>query len=76
VADLRPVGRDAVIANFRRITNVTFRTYQSGRLKVSDDGESLCAVVPTGVYLFAVKQRHAAETDPKPKPKIKVIDPR
>lgn len=73
VADLTPVGRDAVIANFRTIVNINFRTYQSGRLKVSEDGERLFAVIPSGVYSFPVKARSAA-ADTKPKPKIKIVE--
>jgi hypothetical protein len=73
VANLTPVGRDTVIANFRTIVNINFRTYQSGRLKVSEDGERLFAVIPSGVYSFPVKAR-SAPTDTKPKPKIKIVE--
>lgn len=76
VADLRPVGRDTVIANFRTIVNINFRTYQSGRLKIAENGASLFAVIRNGVYMFPIKARPASHTDSKPKPKIKVIDPK
>ncbi len=72
VADPQPVGRDTVIANFRRIVNVNFRAYQSGRLHVTDDGKSLCAVLPNGVYVFDIQEAPASTTTPKPK--VKIID--
>jgi hypothetical protein len=72
VVDLRPVGRDAVIAQFRTVVNINFDTYRSGRLKVSEDGKTLFAVIPTGVYVFPVKP---APSGSKPGPKIKVIEP-
>ena len=70
---LQPVGRAAVVASFR--TNVNFRTYTSGRLKVADDGRTLFAVVPAGVYSFPVAAAAPAPADTKPRPKIKVVDP-
>jgi hypothetical protein len=68
---LQPVGRDAVMASFR--VNVNFHTYASGRLKIAENGETLFAVTPKGVYVFPIKATPAA--DNKPRPKIKVIDP-
>lgn len=72
IADLQPVGRDMVMANFRRVVNVNFRAYQSGRLHVSEDGRSLCAVVPSGVYLFPVKEGQTQGS--RPKTRVKIID--
>jgi len=57
------------------MTTVNFKGFQSGRLKVSESGEQLMAVVPTGVYMFKVKPRSAA-ADSAPKSRIKVIDAR
>ena len=74
VVDLMPVGRDAVMATYRRNVNVNFRTYTSGRLKVSQNGDNLFAVVPPGVYLFPIKPRVAADSGRTPRPKIKVIE--
>jgi hypothetical protein len=69
-AQLQPVGRDFVIAHFRG--QVNFRTFKSGRLKVSDDGKNLFAVIPSGVYMFDVKD--APKTSASPKRPIKVIE--
>ena len=74
-AVLQPVGRDAVMASFRTSVNINFRTYASGRLKISEDGATLFAVIPSGVYMFPVKAPTPSATDTKPKPKITVIDP-
>jgi hypothetical protein len=62
VARFHPVGRDTVLDNFRRVTNVNFRAYQSGRLHVFEDGKSLCAVVPGGVYIFPI-EKHKGGTE-------------
>ena len=70
---LQPVGRDAVMASFR--VNVNFRTYASGRLKIAEDGETLFAVIPAGVYSFPIKASAPSPVDTKPKPKIKIVDP-
>ena len=70
---LQPVGRDVVMASFR--VNVNFHTYASGRLKIAENGETLFAVIPAGVYSFPIKAAAPAPADTKPKPKIKVIDP-
>jgi hypothetical protein len=72
IADLQPVGRDVVMANFRQIVNVNFRAYQSGRLHVSEDGQSLCAVVPSGVYIFPIQKAPAEGAVTKPR--VKIID--
>ena len=73
VVDLQPVGRDAVTATFRKITSVNFHTYESGRVKVSEDGKRVFAVVPNGVYVFPVKTAPPGED--KPRPKVKDIGP-
>jgi hypothetical protein len=73
IVNLQPVGKDLVIANSRLVKTELYRTYRSGRLKVSEDGKTMFAVVPTGVYVFPVKD---APGDDKPKPKIKVIEPK
>jgi hypothetical protein len=70
-AQLHPVGRDFVVAQFRR--QVNYRTFKSGRLKVSEDGKQLFAVLESGVYAFPVKETAASDTRPG-KRKIKVID--
>jgi hypothetical protein len=75
VVNLQSVGKDAVIARFRTVRNVNFHTYESGRLKVSEDGDSLFAVLPTGVYLFPIKPSPASNPGTKPKVKIKTINP-
>ena len=75
VVKLQSVGKDVVIARFRTIRSVNFHTYESGRLKISEGGDSLFAVLPTGVYLFPVKPTPASNLGTKPKVKIKTIDP-
>jgi len=72
VANFQPVGRDVVLATFRRVINVNYRTFQSGRLRVSDSGDKLFAVIPTGVYTFNVKPHEAAPANKGPK--IRVIE--
>jgi len=72
IADLQPVGKEKVMASFRQVINVNFRTYQSGRLHVSEDGKSLCAVVPSGVYIFPTKESDTQGSVPKSK--VKIID--
>ncbi|MEI7685273.1 MAG: hypothetical protein WCL32_09615 [Planctomycetota bacterium] len=75
IGNLFPVGRDTVMAQFRRVVNVVHRTYASGRLRVSDDGEHLFAVLPNGVYMFPITARTAEDVKSAPKgPKIKVVD--
>ncbi len=72
VANLHSVGRDALIGHVSRVRSVHYKTFQSGRVRVSDDGESLFVVVPAGVYMFATKKPTSDETGPK----IKVIEAR
>jgi hypothetical protein len=69
VADLQPLGKDAVMANFRKIVTVRFHAYDSGRLRVSESGDKLVAVLPTGIYVFPVKPYTKSSG-----PKIKVVD--
>ena len=74
---LQPAGRDAVRANLRRVTHVNFHTYQSGRMHVAEDGKTLCAVVPNGVYVFPISE-HALQAvdsdDSSRKTKVKIND--
>jgi hypothetical protein len=75
VASVHAAGPHAAIATVRRVRNVNYRTFQSGRIKVSDDGENLFAVVPTGVYMFTVKKSEPSQGGTTPnRPKIKVIE--
>ncbi|HEV3143205.1 MAG TPA: WD40 repeat domain-containing protein [Gemmataceae bacterium] len=76
VIDLTPIGRDAVQARFRTIRTVIHNTYESGRLKISESGESMFAVVPNGVYMFPVRTSPVAADPDKPEPKVKVIGPK
>lgn len=71
IANLHPIGRDAVLANFRRVTSVNHRMYESGRLHVAEDGKSLSAVVPGGVYVFPIEAPVKSTT---PKSKVKIND--
>jgi hypothetical protein len=75
ILNLQPVGPDTVMANFRTHIQVLQRAYASGRIKISDNGEHLFVVIPTGVYTYPVDAVATPEADPKPRPKIKVIDP-
>jgi hypothetical protein len=74
VGQIHPVGRDAVIANFRRVTSVHYSTFRSGRLKVSASGEKLLAVVPTGVYMFTTRTQTSPADAATPKRRINVIE--
>ncbi len=73
-ATITPTGKKTLQlrANIRRTTTVIFKTFQSGRLKVSDSGNEIFAVIPTGVYQFAVKDASSSKEAPA-KPKFKVI---
>jgi hypothetical protein len=74
VANVHSSGSHA-FGSIRRVVNVNHKTFQSGRVKVSDDGEHLFAVVPTGVYMFSVKSPGPSESGTAPnRPKIKVIE--
>lgn len=70
---LQPVGRAAVLARFRQ--RVNFHAYASGRLKVAENGETLFAVIPGGVYSFRIKAAAAEPPGNQRKPKIKVVEP-
>ena len=77
VGQLLPVGRDAVMANFRRVRSVHYRTFRSGRLKVSENGKNLFAVLPTGVYMFAIPEIESAggaQPGKGPKRRVNVIE--
>jgi hypothetical protein len=76
VVDLLPIGRDAVQAQFRKIRTVTRNTYECGRLKISESGESMFAVVPNGVYMFPIKPSAIPTESDKPEPKVKVVGPK
>ena len=76
VVDLMPIGRDAVQAQFRKIRTVIRSTYECGRLKISESGESMFAVVPNGVYMFSIKPSTIPAESDKPEPKVKVIGPK
>ena len=58
-ANMLVVGPSAVLSNVRVNQIVHFRTFQSGRLKVSDDGKRLLVVVRKGVFLFDTKKPSA-----------------
>jgi hypothetical protein len=70
IANLRPVGRDMVIAHIRRARSVTYKSFEAGRVRVSDDGEKVLVSVPAGVYVFATKKVSATDEAPK----FKVIE--
>lgn len=74
VAQVQPAGPNAAIVNLRRVASVHFKAFQSGRVRVSDDGENLLAVVPGGVYMFKTKQPADAPGEVKPKRRINVIE--
>jgi len=70
VANVHAAGRDMVIGHISRVRSVRYKAFQSGRVRVSDDGEKVFVVVPAGVYMFATKKpaNSAKET------KFKVIE--
>ncbi len=74
IAQAVPVGPNGAMVNVRRVADVHFSAFKSGRLRVSDDGEKLFAVTPTGVYMFSVKSTAPSPGDGKPKRRINVID--
>ena len=75
VGHFHPVGRDMIMAHFRYVRSVHYRTFQSGRLKVSETGKNLFSVIPSGVYMFALEPIDPdAKKDNKPAPRINVID--
>ena len=73
IGHIHPVGRNRAMANFRRVSNVNYSTFRSGRLKVSATGKKLFAVVPSGVYMFQTKTKESAQGS-KPKRRINVIE--
>jgi hypothetical protein len=73
-ADKPPARRKARIATPYQDGRTFFRAFEYGRLKVSDNGEKLFAVVPAGVYMFDVKPPAPNRNETKPKPTIKVIE--
>ena len=77
VGHLHAVGPNMIMAHFRRVRSVHYRAYRSGRLRVSETGKNLFAVIPTGVYMFSLTPPDptAEKTDGKtPGPKINVIE--
>lgn len=70
VANLHAVGRDMVVCHVRRVRSVNFHSFESSRVRVSDDGGKVFVVVPAGVYMLATKQPPATEAAPK----FKVIE--
>ena len=65
VANVFPAGGDAVIGHISRTRTVHFKTFQSGRVRMSDDGSKLFVVVPGGVHMFDTKTAATGETAPK-----------
>ena len=60
----------------RARTTVTTHTYASGRLRVSEDGSTLMALVANdGVFVFSIgDQAKDADNATAPKSKVKIID--
>jgi hypothetical protein len=70
VANVTQTGNNSAVGTVRRVRSVSFRAFESGRVRVSDNGDTVCAVVPTGVYVFATKEPAAKEEGSK----FKVIE--
>jgi hypothetical protein len=71
IANVTQTGRNSAVGTVRRVRSVIYKKFDSGRMRVADDGQTLCVVVPAGVYLFASKQAPAEKDEG---PKFKVID--
>jgi hypothetical protein len=71
VTNVTKTGRNSAVATVRRVRSVSYKKFDSGRVRVSDDGETLCVVVPTGVHLFGTKKASAEKEEAG---KFKVID--
>jgi hypothetical protein len=69
VTTVERVGKNKIVGNTRPIRTVHYKAFQSGRVRVSDDGEKVFVVTPEGVYMFATKAPSASEA-----PKFKVIE--
>lgn len=76
VGQIIPIGPDSAVAQFRHVSSVYYRTFRSGRIKVSQDGEKLFALIPTGVYMIATKSAGTPKESTKKKRHINVIDSR
>jgi len=81
VGQIIPVGPDSVVAQFHHVSSVYYRTFRSGRIKVSKEGDKLFALIPTGVYMINTKSDGApkqsggtSKGNTKPKRRVNVID--
>jgi hypothetical protein len=63
-------NRNLSIGHISRVHSVHYKAFESGRIRTSEDGERVFAVVPTGVYMFATKEPAKEETGTK----FKVIE--
>ena len=71
VGNIHSGGRSSY-GNFNQVRTVHYSTFRSGRLKVSEDGALMFAVVPYGVYSF--KTKAPDPSNGKKKRVIEVID--
>jgi hypothetical protein len=71
VANVTQTSKKSAVGTIRRVRTVSYKKFDSGRMRVTDDGQTLCVVVPTGVYLFATKKTLAEKEEGT---KFKVID--